>query len=99
MADAANQENLSRKVAGKLGLLTFIEEETQGILNTKDCKAIGRQLNIYESKIEEVYELKTSAQELKLGDGEDMGEIQTGATKLREKSRNLTLSWRNCEKL
>ena len=58
MADAANQEK-SKKVAGKLSLLTFIEHETRGILNTRDYKVIGRQLNIYESRIEEVYELKT----------------------------------------
>ena len=76
MANAANQENLSKKVAGKLGLLTFIEDETRGILNTKDCKAIGRQLKIYESRIEEVYDLKTSVQELKLENGDDMGKIK-----------------------
>ena len=77
MANQANVENLSEKVAGKLGLLTFIEDETRGILNVKDYKAIGRQLKIYESKIEEVYELRTNVQELKLENEEDPGEIRS----------------------
>eukprot|EP00795_Rhopilema_esculentum_P004345 gene4345-20561_t len=82
MANQASEEDLSKKVAGKLGLLKFIEDETRGILNTKDCKAIERQLKIYESKIEEVYELKTNVQELKLENDDDPGEIRNWSNKI-----------------
>ena len=82
MANQASEENLSKKVAGKLGLLKFIEDETRGILNTKDCKAIERQLKIYEYKIEEVYELKTNVQELKLENDDDPGEFRNWSNKI-----------------
>ena len=82
MANQASEENLSKKVAGKLGLLKFIEDETRGILNTKDYKAIERQLKIYESKIEEVYELKTNVQELKLENDDEPGEIRNWSNKI-----------------
>ena len=82
MANQASEENLSKKVAGKLGLLKFIEDETRGILNTKDFKAIERQLKIYESKIEEVYELKTNVQELKLENDDEPGEIRNWSNKI-----------------
>ena len=54
-------------------------------MSTKDCKVIGRQLNIYESRINEVYELKTNMQELKLEDGDDMGEIRNWSNKIEGK--------------
>eukprot|EP00794_Sanderia_malayensis_P011501 gene11501-12696_t len=84
MTHQANQEILSKKVAGKLNLLAFIEDETRSILNTNNCKAIERQLKIYESKIEEVYELKTNVQEQKLEDGEEPREIRNWSNKIEE---------------
>ena len=82
MADQENQENLSKKVAGKLGLLTYTKGETRAALDTKDCKGIERHLKIYESKIEEVFELKTKVQELKLEEGEDQEEIKAWSSKI-----------------
>ena len=72
----ADDTQLVKKIEGKTNFLEFLREETEEILASNTHKDIVRQLRIYESKLDEIQDLKTAIQELKLEKGETPDKVR-----------------------
>ena len=72
----AEETQLLRKIEGKTNFLGFLREETEEILGRNIHKDIVRQLRIYESKLDEIQDIKTAVQELKLEAGEHPDKVR-----------------------
>eukprot|EP00794_Sanderia_malayensis_P015231 gene15231-16806_t len=62
----AELTNAIKNIDGKLRFLEFLGEETEEIIEKNERKSITRQIKAYESKLEEIEELKLNIQELKI---------------------------------
>ncbi|XP_065058645.1 uncharacterized protein LOC135686359 [Rhopilema esculentum] len=69
-------EEFVKKIDKKLGFLSYLNEETEQIMQRKDQKEIERQSRVYETKVDEIQELKIQIQELKLEEGEIPSEVK-----------------------
>eukprot|EP00795_Rhopilema_esculentum_P005574 gene5574-9577_t len=69
-------EEFVKKIDKKLGFLSYLNEETDEIMQRKDQKEIERQSRVYETKVDEIQELKIQIQELKLEEGEIPSEVK-----------------------
>eukprot|EP00795_Rhopilema_esculentum_P000485 gene485-10161_t len=69
-------EEFVKKIDKKLGFLSYLNEETEEIMQRKDQKEIERQSRVYETKVDEIQELKIQIQELKLEEGEIPSEVK-----------------------
>eukprot|EP00112_Aurelia_sp_Birch-Aquarium-sp1_P004317 Seg1487.14 transcript_id=Seg1487.14/GoldUCD/mRNA.D3Y31 product="hypothetical protein" protein_id=Seg1487.14/GoldUCD/D3Y31 len=72
----AEETQLVKKIKVKTNFLEFLREETEEILARNIHKDIVRQLRIYESKLDEIQDIKTAIQELKLEQGEDPDKVR-----------------------
>ena len=84
MAEAAA---LIKKIEGKTNFLEFLREETEEILVKNEQKVIVRQMRIYDSKLDEIQDLKTTIQEVKLEEGEDPDEVRKWRADMETKIR------------
>eukprot|EP00112_Aurelia_sp_Birch-Aquarium-sp1_P003366 Seg1376.1 transcript_id=Seg1376.1/GoldUCD/mRNA.D3Y31 product="Solute carrier family 35 member F5" protein_id=Seg1376.1/GoldUCD/D3Y31 len=76
----AGETQLVKKIKVKTNFLEFLREKTQEILARNIHKDVVRQLRIYESKLDEIQDIKTAIQELKLArkleQGKDPDEVR-----------------------
>ena len=69
----ASIEQLNKNIETKLRLIKFTQEQAEKSLESKNVLAITRQIKTLTAKVSEVHEI----QELKLGKGENIEDIQT----------------------
>ena len=72
----AEETQFVKKIEEKTNFLEFLRQETEEILARNLHKDIVRQLKIYESKFDEIQDLKTAIQELELEAGEDPDKVR-----------------------
>ena len=73
----ASIKQLNKNIETKLRLIKFTQEQAEKSLESKNVLAITRQIKTLTAKVSEVHEIKVKIQELKLGKGENIEDIQT----------------------
>ena len=72
----AEIEALNKRISGKIKFLKFISDETEEILDKKEPRDLERQLNLYETKLEEYQSLKMQILELKIENDEKTEDVK-----------------------
>eukprot|EP00794_Sanderia_malayensis_P015513 gene15513-17094_t len=83
----AELTNAVKNIDGKLRFLEFLGEETEEIIEKNERKSITRQIKAYESKLEEIEELKLNIQELKIQAEEEPQEVRNWRKCISEKQK------------
>eukprot|EP00794_Sanderia_malayensis_P000890 gene890-187_t len=83
----AELTNAVKNIDGKLRFLEFLGEETEEIIEKNERKSNTRQINAYESKLEEIEELKLNIQELKIQAEEEPQEVRNWRKSISEKQK------------
>ena len=88
----ADVKDLEKKIEGKLRLLNFSAEETTTITGSKDLKAIERHVNVMQSIIDKIHELKVQVQGIKIEGSESATDVRVWSQDVETKVRKFEQS-------